>query len=482
MRGLDVGVNVDGVVTLLHDYTQRTLEELFIRGPRVNPHDNPEVLQVPGGWSRAGRAGCCVANALGLHVPPSVPARLQHLAHPSEPTYLPTHPHTLTYAGEPGGAAGGAAGVALVGAARAGPVQVQVQGGGRHAAGRRGLPRLLVGCGRGGKGGKPLGRAGDSWACLCAYAPAGSSHDWPPTHSPAPTPPHHHHRRGECVLRGAPAPAPARQHAAGRGRSLLVRGTAAQPRGRPGAGESAGRGLLPTCCRTAQHSAADDEPLSSPLQHPPPLQFVDGFKSLVIPSHLRPPAQAINWIALSGDPAVDEAMQARARLPARRGMQLCWLRPAYSQSPCTPPPLLAHPLTLCYSPCPACRGRWRARWKQSVGCWRSCGRRLRSRGWRQRWAVMGQGRDGRASHERLNGCGAASCLLAQSVPLPASLPPLRPAGPGPGEGADLPPHQGWRPPGPLHRQPAQGGVGAGGCDWPAAGLTHWTAAAAMQLC
>jgi len=36
---------------------------------------------------------------------------------------------------------------------------------------------------------------------------------------------------------------------------------------------------------------------------------VDGFKSLVIPSHLRPPAQAINWIALSGDPAVDAAMQ-----------------------------------------------------------------------------------------------------------------------------------------------------------------------------
>lgn len=39
-------------------------------------------------------------------------------------------------------------------------------------------------------------------------------------------------------------------------------------------------------------------------------QFVDGFKSLVIPSHLRPPAQAINWIALSGDPVVDATMQA----------------------------------------------------------------------------------------------------------------------------------------------------------------------------
>ncbi|KAI3429707.1 hypothetical protein D9Q98_005792 [Chlorella vulgaris] len=50
--------------------------------------------------------------------------------------------------------------------------------------------------------------------------------------------------------------------------------------------------------------------------------FMDGFKSLVIPSHLRPPAQAINWVPLTGDEAVDEAMrrQVSGALEAIRGV------------------------------------------------------------------------------------------------------------------------------------------------------------------
>ena len=31
------------------------------------------------------------------------------------------------------------------------------------------------------------------------------------------------------------------------------------------------------------------------------VQFMDSFKGLVVPSHLRPPAQAINWIVPTGD-------------------------------------------------------------------------------------------------------------------------------------------------------------------------------------
>ncbi|KAL4450201.1 hypothetical protein ABPG77_010870 [Micractinium sp. CCAP 211/92] len=42
MRNLDVALNVDGLVTMLHDYTQRTLEEMFVKGPIANMRDNPE--------------------------------------------------------------------------------------------------------------------------------------------------------------------------------------------------------------------------------------------------------------------------------------------------------------------------------------------------------------------------------------------------------------------------------------------------------
>lgn len=98
---MDVGVNVDGVVTMIHDYTQvgghplrwcqhacpcparpccseafgcshaahlslpslrraqRTLEELFIKGPVANTRDNPEYHVVSVGLlpARVGSAG-----------------------------------------------------------------------------------------------------------------------------------------------------------------------------------------------------------------------------------------------------------------------------------------------------------------------------------------------------------------------------------------------------------------------------------------
>eukprot|EP00887_Chlorella_sp_A99_P003983 scaffold11.g3983.t1 len=44
-RNLDVGLNADGLVSMVHAYTQRMLEELFIKGPQANPHDSPEVQQ-----------------------------------------------------------------------------------------------------------------------------------------------------------------------------------------------------------------------------------------------------------------------------------------------------------------------------------------------------------------------------------------------------------------------------------------------------
>ena len=57
--------------------------------------------------------------------------------------------------------------------------------------------------------------------------------------------------------------------------------------------------------------------LCSPLPRPHP-QFIDGFKGLVVPSHLRPPAQAINWIPLTGDPEVDAAMQVGGRVGGKQ--------------------------------------------------------------------------------------------------------------------------------------------------------------------
>lgn len=39
--------------------------------------------------------------------------------------------------------------------------------------------------------------------------------------------------------------------------------------------------------------------------------FMDNFKSLMVPSHLRPPAAALNWIRLSGDSELDSKMQKR---------------------------------------------------------------------------------------------------------------------------------------------------------------------------
>ena len=36
---------------------------------------------------------------------------------------------------------------------------------------------------------------------------------------------------------------------------------------------------------------------------------MDNFKALIVPSHLRPPAGAINWVELTGDSAVDAKMK-----------------------------------------------------------------------------------------------------------------------------------------------------------------------------
>jgi hypothetical protein len=38
-------------------------------------------------------------------------------------------------------------------------------------------------------------------------------------------------------------------------------------------------------------------------------QFVDGFKSLVVPAHLRPPEQSINWVPNLGDQELDRRMR-----------------------------------------------------------------------------------------------------------------------------------------------------------------------------
>lgn len=100
-------------------------------------------------------------------------------------------------------------------------------------------------------------------------------------------------------------------------------------------------------------------------------RFVDGFKQLVIPAHLRPPAAAVNWIPLSGDPAVDGAMRRQVRqggggggrqarlLPCRaRGAGARWrVSPLRALTPFT---LLPH--------------RWRALFRASGPCcasWRS---------------------------------------------------------------------------------------------------------------
>jgi hypothetical protein len=100
-----------------------------------------------------------------------------------------------------------------------------------------------------------------------------------------------------------------------------------------------------------------------------PLQFVDGFKSLVIPSHLRPPAQAINWVPLTGDAAVDAAMQVGENVVTVAAVTvvlsyaelsltvlLCWrppLPPSYRARHCS---------ASCWTRC-----------RQFVGCWQSWG-------------------------------------------------------------------------------------------------------------
>jgi hypothetical protein len=36
---------------------------------------------------------------------------------------------------------------------------------------------------------------------------------------------------------------------------------------------------------------------------------MDNFKALTVPSHLRPPSQAVNWVELTGDSEVDSRMK-----------------------------------------------------------------------------------------------------------------------------------------------------------------------------
>ncbi|PSC68967.1 hypothetical protein C2E20_7463 [Micractinium conductrix] len=170
VRSMDVGVNVDGVVTMIHDYTQRTLEELFIKGPVANTRDNPEyhvesleeqreVLQAWHGW---------ILRELDL-----------------------------------------------------------------FKAKFRGAAASLLG-------------AGDT-----------------------------------------------------RGFSLGVENAFY---------EGPLRLRLPVAMQLDRDGAFSFElPLPSPEGNL--AKFIDGFKGLVVPSHLRPPAQAINWIPLTGDPEVDAAMQ-----------------------------------------------------------------------------------------------------------------------------------------------------------------------------
>lgn len=38
-------------------------------------------------------------------------------------------------------------------------------------------------------------------------------------------------------------------------------------------------------------------------------QFMDNFKGLTVPSHVRPPAQAVNWVELVGDSEVQGRMK-----------------------------------------------------------------------------------------------------------------------------------------------------------------------------
>ena len=79
------------------------------------------------------------------------------------------------------------------------------------------------------------------------------------------------------------------------------------------------------------------------------VQFVDGFKSLVIPSHLRPPAQAINWIPLTGDSAIDQAM----RVGWKGAGGQCMGRGGKAACLCCLPPAAQPALHNVSVPCPA---------------------------------------------------------------------------------------------------------------------------------
>ncbi|KAL4421597.1 hypothetical protein ABPG75_010888 [Micractinium tetrahymenae] len=183
MRNLDVGLNVDDLVTMLHDYTQRTLEEMFIKGPIANTRDNPEY-------------------------------QVESLEEQREVLHA-WHSWVLR--------------------------ELDL-----FKSKFRGAAATLLGA-------------------------------------------------GDC-----------------RGFSLGVENAFY---------EGPLRLRLPVAMQLDPDGAFSFElPLPSPEGNLS--QFVDGFKGLVIPSHLRPPAQAINWIPLTGDPEVDTAMQRQVSgaLEAIRGV------------------------------------------------------------------------------------------------------------------------------------------------------------------
>jgi hypothetical protein len=69
---------------------------------------------------------------------------------------------------------------------------------------------------------------------------------------------------------------------------------------------------MPVCVnRDADGAVSFELPLPSPEGKLG--VFMDTFKSLMVPSHLRPPAAAVNWVKLTGDSDVDAQLQERLK-------------------------------------------------------------------------------------------------------------------------------------------------------------------------
>jgi hypothetical protein len=57
VRNFDLGLNADALITAIHDYTARTLEEMFIRGPLPNSSNDPDTQPQVRECVREGRVG-----------------------------------------------------------------------------------------------------------------------------------------------------------------------------------------------------------------------------------------------------------------------------------------------------------------------------------------------------------------------------------------------------------------------------------------